>query len=145
MAANNDPELKRAARMADAWFINPHATSDTIRRQMAVYRAELEAAGKGAPRELPVVKEGDRTRNGWTLPAGEIPGLCQVGAGQSHARRYRLQSPARRINQAAVHPWLARGLLRPGKAILGRVWRQSHRHPHALGGDAIIHLTREHA
>jgi hypothetical protein len=27
--------------MADAWFINPHATSDTIRRQMVVYRAEL--------------------------------------------------------------------------------------------------------
>jgi alkanesulfonate monooxygenase SsuD/methylene tetrahydromethanopterin reductase-like flavin-dependent oxidoreductase (luciferase family) len=42
MAANNDPAVKRAARMADAWFINPHATSDTIRRQMAVYRAELE-------------------------------------------------------------------------------------------------------
>jgi alkanesulfonate monooxygenase SsuD/methylene tetrahydromethanopterin reductase-like flavin-dependent oxidoreductase (luciferase family) len=57
MAANNDPAVKRAARMADAWFINPHATSDTIRRQMAIYRAELEAAGKGAPRELPVIKE----------------------------------------------------------------------------------------
>jgi alkanesulfonate monooxygenase SsuD/methylene tetrahydromethanopterin reductase-like flavin-dependent oxidoreductase (luciferase family) len=57
MAANNDPAVKRAARMADAWFINPHATSDTIRRQMAVYRGELEAAGKGAPRELPIVKE----------------------------------------------------------------------------------------
>ena len=57
MAANNDPAVKRAARMADAWFINPHATSDTIRRQMAVYRAELEATGKDAPRELPVVKE----------------------------------------------------------------------------------------
>ena len=57
MAANNDPAVKRAARMADASFINPHATSDTIRRQMAVYRAELEAIGKDAPRELPVVKE----------------------------------------------------------------------------------------
>jgi alkanesulfonate monooxygenase SsuD/methylene tetrahydromethanopterin reductase-like flavin-dependent oxidoreductase (luciferase family) len=43
--------------MADAWFINPHATIDTIRRQMAVYRAELRAAGKDAPRELPVIKE----------------------------------------------------------------------------------------
>jgi CelD/BcsL family acetyltransferase involved in cellulose biosynthesis len=31
MAANNDPAVKRAARMADAWFINPHATIDTIR------------------------------------------------------------------------------------------------------------------
>ena len=57
MAANNDPAVKRAARLADAWFINPHATIDTIRRQMAVYRAELKAAGKGSPRELPVIKE----------------------------------------------------------------------------------------
>jgi alkanesulfonate monooxygenase SsuD/methylene tetrahydromethanopterin reductase-like flavin-dependent oxidoreductase (luciferase family) len=57
MAANSDPAVKRAARMADAWFVNPHATSDTIGRQMAIYRAELDAAGKGAPRELPVIKE----------------------------------------------------------------------------------------
>jgi alkanesulfonate monooxygenase SsuD/methylene tetrahydromethanopterin reductase-like flavin-dependent oxidoreductase (luciferase family) len=57
IAANNDPAIKRAARLGDAWFINPHATIDTIRRQMIVYRGELEAIGKGAPRELPVVKE----------------------------------------------------------------------------------------
>src|SRR5262245_33722818 len=57
MGANNDPALKRAARMADAWFVNPHATLATIRRQMAIYRAELSAAGKSAPRELPIVKE----------------------------------------------------------------------------------------
>ena len=29
MAANTDPAVKRAARMADAWFINPHATPAT--------------------------------------------------------------------------------------------------------------------
>src|SRR5262249_27887541 len=57
MAANNDPAVRRAARMADAWLINPHSTSDTIRRQLAVYRAELTAAGKGAPCELPLIKE----------------------------------------------------------------------------------------
>jgi alkanesulfonate monooxygenase SsuD/methylene tetrahydromethanopterin reductase-like flavin-dependent oxidoreductase (luciferase family) len=57
MAANNDPAVKRAARMSDAWFVNPHATLDTIRRQMAIYRAELKAAGKVAPNELPVAKE----------------------------------------------------------------------------------------
>jgi alkanesulfonate monooxygenase SsuD/methylene tetrahydromethanopterin reductase-like flavin-dependent oxidoreductase (luciferase family) len=57
MAANNDPALKRAARMADTWFVNPHATLDTIRRQMAIYRNELKAVGKGRPRELPIVKE----------------------------------------------------------------------------------------
>jgi len=57
MAANNDPAVRRAARLADAWFINPHATIGTIRRQMAVYRSELKALGKGMPRELPLVKE----------------------------------------------------------------------------------------
>jgi alkanesulfonate monooxygenase SsuD/methylene tetrahydromethanopterin reductase-like flavin-dependent oxidoreductase (luciferase family) len=57
MAANNDPAVRRAARLADAWFINPHATIDTIRRQMAIYRAELQATGKAAPRELPIIKE----------------------------------------------------------------------------------------
>lgn len=57
MAANNDPAVKRAARLGDAWLINPHSTIDTIRRQLAIYRAELEAAGKGPPRELPIIKE----------------------------------------------------------------------------------------
>jgi alkanesulfonate monooxygenase SsuD/methylene tetrahydromethanopterin reductase-like flavin-dependent oxidoreductase (luciferase family) len=57
MAANNDPAVRRAARLGDAWLINPHATIDTIRRQIAIYRAELEAAGKGEPRELPIIKE----------------------------------------------------------------------------------------
>jgi alkanesulfonate monooxygenase SsuD/methylene tetrahydromethanopterin reductase-like flavin-dependent oxidoreductase (luciferase family) len=57
MAANGDAAVKRAARMSDAWLINPHATIETIRRQMPMYKAELKAAGKGAPRELPLIKE----------------------------------------------------------------------------------------
>jgi alkanesulfonate monooxygenase SsuD/methylene tetrahydromethanopterin reductase-like flavin-dependent oxidoreductase (luciferase family) len=57
IAANNDPAVKRAARLGDSWFINPHAAMDTIRRQVALYRAELTVAGKSAPRELPMVKE----------------------------------------------------------------------------------------
>jgi alkanesulfonate monooxygenase SsuD/methylene tetrahydromethanopterin reductase-like flavin-dependent oxidoreductase (luciferase family) len=57
IAANNDPAVKRAARLGDAWFVNPHAGIDTILRQMALYRAELTAAGKGAPREIPIAKE----------------------------------------------------------------------------------------
>jgi alkanesulfonate monooxygenase SsuD/methylene tetrahydromethanopterin reductase-like flavin-dependent oxidoreductase (luciferase family) len=88
MAANSDPAVKRAARMADAWFINPHATSDTIRRQMgglprgAGCRRKGRAAGvAGHQGGLLRQGSGDRTRNGRTLPAGEIPGLCQVGAG----------------------------------------------------------------
>jgi alkanesulfonate monooxygenase SsuD/methylene tetrahydromethanopterin reductase-like flavin-dependent oxidoreductase (luciferase family) len=57
IAANNDPAVRRAARLGDAWFINPHAALETIGRQMAIYRAELQAAGKPPPRELPIVKE----------------------------------------------------------------------------------------
>lgn len=57
IAANNDPAIKRAARLADSWFINPHADIDTIRRQMQVYRDELSAVGKPFPSELPIVKE----------------------------------------------------------------------------------------
>src|SRR6516225_9293277 len=151
MAANTDPAVKRAARRGclvhqPARHQRHHPPANGGLPRGAGGRRKGRAAGV-AGRQGGLLRQGsgDRTRNGRTLPAGEIPGLCQVGAGQSHARRHRLQSPARRVDQAAVHPWLARGLLRRAQALLGRVRRQSHHHPHALGGDAIIHLTREHA
>jgi alkanesulfonate monooxygenase SsuD/methylene tetrahydromethanopterin reductase-like flavin-dependent oxidoreductase (luciferase family) len=56
-AANNDAAVERAARMADAWVINPHATLAVLARQMAVYRTALAAAGKPFPAELPIIKE----------------------------------------------------------------------------------------
>jgi len=56
-AANNDRAIQRAARLGDNWFINPHATLDTIRRQMGLYRDELKTHGKAFPRELPIIKE----------------------------------------------------------------------------------------
>ena len=57
IAANNDRAIERAARMSDAWFINPHSTNDTIRRHMGIYRAELDRVGKPRPAELPCAKE----------------------------------------------------------------------------------------
>ena len=57
MAANNDPAVKRAARLADAWLINPHAKLDTLLRQAAIYRAALPAADKPDGRALPIIKE----------------------------------------------------------------------------------------
>ncbi len=56
-AANNDPAVKRAAHMGDTLFINPHATTQTIARQMDVYREGLAEAGKPFPEELPCMKE----------------------------------------------------------------------------------------
>lgn len=56
-AANNDNAVKRAARLGDNWFINPHATMTTIKRQMGLYRDELERVGKPFPKVLPMIKE----------------------------------------------------------------------------------------
>ena len=57
IGANVDAGIRRAARMADAWFINPHQTVDMIERQLDVYRVALEAAGKPEPAVLPMMRE----------------------------------------------------------------------------------------
>ncbi len=57
IAANNDRAIERAARMSDAWMINPHSKIQTIRRHMTLYQDALSANGKPGPRVLPVVKE----------------------------------------------------------------------------------------
>jgi alkanesulfonate monooxygenase SsuD/methylene tetrahydromethanopterin reductase-like flavin-dependent oxidoreductase (luciferase family) len=57
IAANNDRAIERAARIGDAWFINPHSTVHTIRRHLGVYRDALAAVGRPFPRELPAAKE----------------------------------------------------------------------------------------
>jgi alkanesulfonate monooxygenase SsuD/methylene tetrahydromethanopterin reductase-like flavin-dependent oxidoreductase (luciferase family) len=57
IAANGDAAVERAARLGDAWVINPHATVATIARQMALYRTALDRAGKPFPAELPLMRE----------------------------------------------------------------------------------------
>jgi alkanesulfonate monooxygenase SsuD/methylene tetrahydromethanopterin reductase-like flavin-dependent oxidoreductase (luciferase family) len=57
IAANNDNAVRRAARLGDAWFVNPHTTVAEIKRQMGLYREELKRAGKPAPRVVPLIKE----------------------------------------------------------------------------------------
>src|SRR4029453_4409218 len=57
VAANNDSAIRRAARIGDTWFINPHATMTTVARQMDVYRDELARVGKPFPGVLPIFKE----------------------------------------------------------------------------------------
>lgn len=58
MGANSDTAVRRAARMADAWVINPHARLDTLERQVReVYVPELEQQGKTMPVSLPIRRE----------------------------------------------------------------------------------------
>ncbi|MCH7477763.1 MAG: LLM class flavin-dependent oxidoreductase [SAR324 cluster bacterium] len=55
--ANNDNAVRRAARLGDTWCINPHATRSTIARQLKLFKAEREKAGKPPPSEQPCFKE----------------------------------------------------------------------------------------
>lgn len=84
LAANNERAIKRAARMADAWFINPHSTVETIRKHIEIYNAELKAVGKPAPKELPAIKEVFCARDRTT--ALEMAGAYLLGKYQDYAK-----------------------------------------------------------
>jgi alkanesulfonate monooxygenase SsuD/methylene tetrahydromethanopterin reductase-like flavin-dependent oxidoreductase (luciferase family) len=53
MAANGDSAVRRAARLADTWFVNPHATSAEVERQLGLFRSERGSE----PAELPMLRE----------------------------------------------------------------------------------------
>jgi len=57
IGANADAGIRRAARIADSWFINPHNRLETLERQMQVYKRELDRCGKPFPAELPIARE----------------------------------------------------------------------------------------
>ena len=57
IGANANVGIRRAARVADTWFINPHNKIDTIAEQMEVYKRALDDAGKPFPAELPMARE----------------------------------------------------------------------------------------
>lgn len=57
IGANADPAIKRAARMGDCWYVNPHNRTDTIIRQTEVYKRALDDAGKPFPKEFPGRRE----------------------------------------------------------------------------------------
>lgn len=57
MAANADAAVRRSARLADTWVINPHATFDTVKRQLAIFAEERAAHGRGPVAELPLIRE----------------------------------------------------------------------------------------
>jgi alkanesulfonate monooxygenase SsuD/methylene tetrahydromethanopterin reductase-like flavin-dependent oxidoreductase (luciferase family) len=57
MAANSDAAVRRAARLGDAWFVNPHTRLDELERQMRIYGNERAAARLPEPGCRPVLKE----------------------------------------------------------------------------------------
>lgn len=57
MAANGDRAVRRAARLGDAWFVNPHTRLDELERQMRIFREERATARLPEPSAGPVLKE----------------------------------------------------------------------------------------
>ncbi len=57
IGANADPAIRRAARLGDCWYMNPHNRIDTIARQVDIYKQALDKAGKPFPDEFPIRRE----------------------------------------------------------------------------------------
>lgn len=57
LAASADAGVRRAARLADAWLMNPHATLATLERQQALFRETRRARGRPPAAETPLVRE----------------------------------------------------------------------------------------
>jgi alkanesulfonate monooxygenase SsuD/methylene tetrahydromethanopterin reductase-like flavin-dependent oxidoreductase (luciferase family) len=57
IGANADIAIRRAARLADCWYINPHNTLTTIERQMDLYKRALDEYRRPFPREVPMRRE----------------------------------------------------------------------------------------
>jgi alkanesulfonate monooxygenase SsuD/methylene tetrahydromethanopterin reductase-like flavin-dependent oxidoreductase (luciferase family) len=57
LAANADQAVRRAARVADTWTVNPHANLAELERQTALFHAARAESGQPPVTELPVMKE----------------------------------------------------------------------------------------
>src|SRR5207249_3881070 len=57
LAANSDSGVRRAARLGDAWLMNPHATLSTLERQLELFRATRRELGRPPAVETPLIKE----------------------------------------------------------------------------------------
>jgi alkanesulfonate monooxygenase SsuD/methylene tetrahydromethanopterin reductase-like flavin-dependent oxidoreductase (luciferase family) len=57
MAANADAAVRRCARLADTWVINPHATFEVIERQLGLLAEERAAHALPPVAELPAIRE----------------------------------------------------------------------------------------
>jgi len=85
VGANADRAVARAARLGDCWYIGPAVGIATAERQMALYRRELDAAGKPFPAELPMRRE--------------------VFVARSRDEALRLCAPYLGAKYAAYHSW----------------------------------------
>jgi alkanesulfonate monooxygenase SsuD/methylene tetrahydromethanopterin reductase-like flavin-dependent oxidoreductase (luciferase family) len=57
LAANTDPGVLRAARLGDAWLMNPHTTGAALGRQLTLFHETRRREGRPPAREVPLIRE----------------------------------------------------------------------------------------
>jgi alkanesulfonate monooxygenase SsuD/methylene tetrahydromethanopterin reductase-like flavin-dependent oxidoreductase (luciferase family) len=57
LAASGDVAVRRAARIADACFIGPHVTAETVARQIQLFHEVRTEVGQPAPACMPIMRE----------------------------------------------------------------------------------------
>ncbi len=57
LGGNTDAGVKRAARLGDAWLMNPHTTLASLERQQTLFRETRRALGRPDAPETPLIKE----------------------------------------------------------------------------------------
>ena len=57
LAANTDAGVKRAARLGDAWLMNPPSTLPSLERQLALFHDTRRALGRPRAHDVPLIKE----------------------------------------------------------------------------------------
>ena len=80
LGGNADAGVRRAARLGDAWYMNPHGALPALRRQLQLYLDALRELGKPPPERLPIAKE---------LFVAEERGLALRRAGPYLGEKYR--------------------------------------------------------
>lgn len=80
IAAHGDRAVQRAARLGDSLIMNPHASLETLERQVELYKAALQAESKPFPRELAIRRDiciaKDR-KTAWKEAEEDVPGLAE--------------------------------------------------------------------
>ncbi len=109
IGANADPAIRRAARLGDCWYVNPHNRIDTIVRQVDVYKRALDEYRKPFPKEFPARREvfvarsrEEAIRLCAPYLGAKYQRLSAVGSEPGDARRR--QRSRRRIQRADPRP-----------------------------------------
>lgn len=119
IGANADVAIRRAARVADAWFVNPHNRIDTIARQIEVYKQALEDNGKT---ELPA----------------DFPMMREVVVARSRQEAMRMAEPYLKAKYDAYHEWGQDKVMPKGDDNLGLIFDELVKDRFLFGSPAEV-------